>query len=1661
MDKKYGDGSNNKYSALRAAAAARQRQRSSGSSSTAATATAPQPQPQPHNTAMDRRGVNHSEDGAGVSSSSASAISKSENDPYHKLQQLKQSLQKQQQQQQRGRSDNAGSVIGSGGVDGGREIINNDTTFTAGQQQHQQTRPSFSAATATPAATPAAAFRPRNSLPHSTSSYSDGASVMPSELGAGAGTVTATSSSNTRAAAAKNSKSVFATPSIQRSQHLGASAASTTFASPQQPTTTTAAAAAQQQQQLPSDEFFGNELASSSNVQYSDGHQHDTDYSSHPKNKYHDNNVNYGYDKSDEPPGADSTSTTTLHNDSDRNNSPPPPPPPKTPLSMMRSVMSNIYKDRTEIEGATTRHQQQQQQQQQGSVGGGLFGTESVPMKDGNHGHGMDAAKNDALFGSDSAVAGGGVETGQHVNEHHRYHHHPPPPSDKSHNVASLAGVGWRRDDNQNSNHNDDNDDMHDYGSATIHNDNNLFLLRRSFPTSSSSCCISYGSEIILRFRSSHILASLSVQLRGGGGGLAGGGTSTATSPGTRGGGLAGGGGGVVSSSSSRYYDKVCFMANESHTLLGGIGHAGMNRFIIAKATSSSTTAVGKVSSEEVGEDTGNNMDNIDETTNNAGGDSRSSKVVCYGDKITLRSDLMKRMLGVQKEKVEGYDRMGEDNTTVVHAYKLEVGCFRREGRFPQANTWTVLRGGSNANVVQLGSYSTIMNNLPTTNTLEEQELTKRRIPVYSGDPIVLRNDWTGGLLSLGTECQLPSMIGRMEDDVVAPGWSLNILTSTYQMNPDGAASTHDDEPLIEFLQRHNQCRPRKTETFQMFLADAPHVPGWVCTTGEEGNDRIYLGGSYLNYPNRHERLEEELEVEVFPEIEDGDQKSPQAMQRLADLPVDVQEKVLLDEVIGAMMGNEGQFLQYRSPEDDDGDSQADDNDDDDDEHPITHAPRFGFASQSVLGGKIDSSLENIVTLILPLCTNYARVNQYVQTCLNRPECGVVARCLCEAMNELLEEYLALVSKLDYLAREGEPFFDHDGSGSRKQLTISMVHVHARPSIRTMSILAQVVSVVGGKKGGELLNSLRGLLSLNYSGDVKGGELLQHLLSRCAAPYANMLQTWLTRGKVNDPYGEFMVEITSKSFRENSVTSSVVKLQGMEWTNWCSEKVEHVLFSFHGSNEEIVSLTMTGNSAGLEVDRSRATLHMSPLLKAYATGKFMRAIHCCNEGGGDPSTLLQKKETTEADEQVKLLLNPLKLSRSINQSYHEASDTLLRILLHDYDLLSSLGFMKKYFLLDQGDFFVDFLDGAEDELNKELPNVLQGRVQNWLSTSIARTSESSQLASNLRCGFQKKSLRDTLDDISRRDNQRKLSRKNTRQKTLSGFEAIAFEFKSVPFPTSIVLSDAQFRIYQLVFRLIFFAKYVERQLVSMWSDHQLLKAMTSLRSACSPTFSLRRRMLHFIQNLVYYLKFDVIEPNWRELENKLTATKEYCCSNRTKADDDGMSGSNAQLFPHTVDDLLYEHNQFLIRIAGQCLITNYDLIDRASKIMTTCLLFSTQIKRFMETTKVHEVHEATRHERSQLRFAKKKSKENDRESIFRANREERTKRCSDDIQRELRTETYRHMITRFDEVFSAHLAEFMKNLNSEFGQKNNAHLSNLSMQLDYNGFVSSTIYPKD
>jgi gamma-tubulin complex component 2 len=170
------------------------------------------------------------------------------------------------------------------------------------------------------------------------------------------------------------------------------------------------------------------------------------------------------------------------------------------------------------------------------------------------------------------------------------------------------------------------------------------------------------------------------------------------------------------------------------------------------------------------------------------------------------------------------------------------------------------------------------------------------------------------------------------------------------------------------------------------------------------------------------------------------------------------------------------------------------------------------------------------------------------------------------------------------------------------------------------------------------------------------------------------------------------------------------------------------------------------------------------------------------------------------------------------------------------------------------------------------------------------------------------------------------------KKGLTGVETFMLDFPSVPFPISLVLSDEALGHYQLLFRLLFFAKYVERRLVKIWQDHQAMKELNSVRGLFGPTFLLRQRMLHFAQNLIYYIMFEVIEPNWLEMEEAI--------------------GDPVTDQRRTVDDIVEIHDAFLNKTLAACLLTDKDLVRTLTKLMTTCLMFADQMKLFTEATRI-------------------------------------------------------------------------------------------------------------
>eukprot|EP01041_Mallomonas_annulata_P003637 gene3637-7252_t len=91
---------------------------------------------------------------------------------------------------------------------------------------------------------------------------------------------------------------------------------------------------------------------------------------------------------------------------------------------------------------------------------------------------------------------------------------------------------------------------------------------------------------------------------------------------------------------------------------------------------------------------------------------------------------------------------------------------------------------------------------------------------------------------------------------------------------------------------------------------------------------------------------------------------------------------------------------------------------------------------------------------------------------------------------------------------------------------------------------------------------------------------------------------------------------------------------------------------------------------------------------------------------------------------------------------------------------------------------------------------------------------------------------------------------------------------TVGWPLSIVLSRRAITKYQLLSRLLFFSKHVELRVLSIWQDDQGTKGL-DVRGHMGSSYFLRHRMLHFLQNFVYYVTYEVIGPRGHDMQQDI------------------------------------------------------------------------------------------------------------------------------------------------------------------------------------------------
>jgi gamma-tubulin complex component 2 len=907
--------------------------------------------------------------------------------------------------------------------------------------------------------------------------------------------------------------------------------------------------------------------------------------------------------------------------------------------------------------------------------------------------------------------------------------------------------------------------------------------------------------------------------------------------------------------------------------------------------------------------------------------------VLCYWDRIVLKSQRYKgNVLGAIRRR------------------HWDIG-FSQQSLPGPAEQWRVIRADFKT-AINVGRSAT-----------DNEVILRAKMgptePVQFGDPIVLRNCHTGGILSLAE----PNL------------QTLRLTADSHDPNRIRHDAPHDATTLGK-LQRHDRIVPLPAEAYHFLPPAIPAAPLWSISRLLQRKQHPFLKGNYY--------------------LQDLNRKEKNAAKSTA-CPKEAfhQEVLLIDELLGSFMGLEGEYVKVQGANEDISEFRC----------SLIDPPMLPF----------DKFCRHIVECMLPLSKAYMNVKHFLCTHESGYAYGCVVHAFCEELDTMIQEYVGFIANIESDYRQSMK--------GDQAMTLCNLQVLIKPVMDVMLVLEAATFAVRTKKGGALLNSLRDLVLQSFEGNNVAEAVLHQLLKSAAAPYLKMLSQWLECGDLSsDPHSEFMVQKMTDS---------------RSWEYRYSIFPEHVLKDLFPSE--------------LIVER------------ILATGRYWNALRSCT-----------KSDLSIASQPLCYFESTATFANYVQGNYERASQALVDLLLNDFDLIGSLRLVKRFFLLDQGDFFINFLDAAEDELRKDLDTISMGRIQYWLDlfiqnvdkhaddsltiTRSARSVSQQGLAlTGLHCCFASGSLADRLDELFAATGGldtkepwtplRHAYGGNTSD-TLTGLDAFMFDFRSIPFPISLILSEKAMDSYQLLFRHLFFAKYVERRLVGIWQDHQDMKELQSLRKALGPTFLLRQRMVHFVQNLIYYLMHEVLEPQWIEMEAFIF-------------NDDGKKDE-------TIDDIVNVHLRFLNQALEACLLTNRNLVRSLTKLMKTCLLFSDQMKLFMKATKISDdkyhvanekqkvVQRTLNDRRDSRRFLVDQKTLQKTIQNSRMERRERIQRQTARVEHEINGESYPRMISRFDEVFSKNLRDFMSQL-TQSDDLYHSQKVNLCIRLDYNGYVTKAM----
>jgi len=620
-------------------------------------------------------------------------------------------------------------------------------------------------------------------------------------------------------------------------------------------------------------------------------------------------------------------------------------------------------------------------------------------------------------------------------------------------------------------------------------------------------------------------------------------------------------------------------------------------------------------------------------------------------------------------------------------------------------------------------------------------------------------------------------------------------------------------------------------------------------------------------------------------------------------------------------MGYEGQYIRFAKTY-----------------NPHEERDRLTGPAFRILPG-LDPSLQDLTNSMLRLATYYSALEAFVDV-QSREEFGAVNHALCAAVRKHLQDYLVLVAQLETQFLTNESFTVHAlnvHTLSTRQMMLqlySLAHELLKKnallddesdessdsgddfenileSLREGGELAPG-NMTGKKicKGGVVLGMISRRLE-TMSGDPSAKALLTALLRDASKPYMVMLNEWLHHGGINDPHSEFLIK-EQKSIKRERLEQ--------DYTDEYWER----------------RYTIRDNDVPPQLQGVKD--------KVLLAGKYLNVVREC--GGVDVSKEVKDVPTSFDDS---------RFLENVSNAYAHANESLMQLLLTTHALPDRLRSLKHYFFLDPSDYFSYFLELGASELKKPVKSVNTGKLQSLLDLVLRQPGSAVSLdpfKEDVKVEMNEITLIKSLQrvvNITGIEQGETLAPVTSNQpiendKNAIGFTSLQLDY-AVPFPVSLVISRKTVWRYQALFRYLLSLRYLESQLSTTWQT-QIRGVTWAHRSSYAKletwkrrVWTLRARMLVFVQQLLYFCTAEVIEPNWQKFMSRLKATD---------GGDAGKMGA-AEGLTRTVDELMQDHVDFLDTCLKECMLTNSKLL----RVNVPPSFFSSQITKRLTFNQIH------------------------------------------------------------------------------------------------------------